>query len=221
MITGCRQENGGVSVEMLHIDCMAYMKGLDDNAFDLAIVDPPYGIGDNWKKDRFSDFYTHESTYKNDSIPDSEYFSELFRVSSNQIIWGANYYTDYLPPRQSWIVWDKDRDYEQSHMAEGELAWTSFNIPVRILKRTWNGFIRAEPRHGNHPHEKPTGLYQWILEKYSEQGQRILDTHLGSGSSAIAANYFGCDFVGCEIDKNYYDAACKRFDMETRQVALL
>jgi len=208
-------------IELLNVDCMEYMKGLDDNAFDLAIVDPPYGVGENWKKDRFSPFYTHNSSYKNNSIPGEEYFTELFRVSADQIIWGANYYTQFLPARNSWIVWDKNRDYVKTHMAEGELAWTSFNIPVRILKRTWNGFVRAEARHGVHPHEKPTGLYTWILNNYSAPGQKIIDTHLGSGSSAIAAHYQGYEFVGCEIDKDYYDAALARFDSETAQLALM
>jgi site-specific DNA-methyltransferase (adenine-specific) len=108
------------------------MVTIPDNFFDIAIVDPPYGIGENWKKDQFSKFYKHQSTYKNNSIPGRDYFNELFRISKNQIIWGGNYYTEHLCPRHSWITWNKFRDYEKQHMAEGELAWTSFNVPLRI-----------------------------------------------------------------------------------------
>lgn len=201
-------------IELLNIDNEAYMAGLADNAFEVAIVDPPYGIGENWKKDRYSKFYTHATTYKNKDVPGYDYFKELFRVSKNQIIWGANYYTKFIPPRQGWIVWDKKRKYEDSHMSEVELAWHSFNVPARIISLAWNGFIRCEPRSGNHPHEKPIGLYAWILKNYCTAGDKILDTHLGSGSSAIAAHKLGFDFVGCEIDKDYYDAAVKRYKKE-------
>ena len=200
---------------------MEYMATQQDNAFDLAIVDPPYGIGETWKKDRSSKFHNHNSSYKNNEIPNSKYFSELFRVSKNQIIWGGNYYTEFLPARNSWFVWDKNRDYLTQHLAEGELAWHSFSEPLRIFKATWNGFIRCEKRHGYHPHEKPVKLYEWLLTNYAKPGQRILDTHLGSGSSAIAAYYYEVEFVGCEIDKDYYDAAVKRFNDETRQKTLI
>lgn len=207
-------------IELFNMDCMDYMGGLPDNAFDLAIVDPPYGIGESWKKDRKSKFNAHVSTYKNDQIPSAEYFKSLFRISKDQIIWGANYYTEYLPARNSWIVWDKNRNWNHSHLSEGELAWTSFNIPLRIAKFTWNGFVRCEQRSGIHPHEKPIGLYAWILHNYAKPEQKIIDTHFGSGSSAIAAHYFGCDFVGCEIDPDYYQLAQERFNEQTRQVAM-
>lgn len=210
-----------MTVELLHIDCMEYMAGQPDNAFDLAIVDPPFGIGENWKKDKRSKFYKHSSTYKNDLIPDEDYFKELFRVSENQIIWGANYFTEHLPARNSWIVWDKKRCWEKQHMAEGELAWNSFNIPLRIVPLIWNGAVVCEPRYGAHPHEKPVLLYQWLLGKYAYPGFRILDTHLGSGSSAIAAHYFGVDFVGCEIDQVYFKSAISRYHEQTRQLDAL
>lgn len=168
-------------IELHNVDCIEFMKGLADNSYKLAIADPDYGIGENWKKDRYSKFYKHKSSYKNKSIPSYEYFDQLFRVSKNQIIWGGNYYTDYLPPRNSWIVWDKNRRYNDSHMAEGELAWNSFNIPLRIVRICWNGFLRNEPRHGIHPHEKPTALYRWLLHEYASPGDNILDTHIGGG----------------------------------------
>lgn len=206
--------------EVKNMDCMEAMNGFPDKFFDLAIVDPPYGIGENWKKDRHSKFYKHASSYKNNEIPNRSYFEELFRVSKNQIIWGANYYTDYLPARNSWIVWDKMKDFESVNMAEGELAWTSFNIPLRIIRRVWNGFQVSEPRYGEHPHEKPAGLYRWQLEKYAILGMKILDTHLGSGSSRLAAHDMGFEFWGYEIDKDYFEAQEKRFKQHIAQLTL-
>ncbi len=202
-------------------DCMEYMRTVPDKHFALAIVDPPYGIGANWRKDPHSQFYNHHSSYENDSIPSREYFEELMRISENQIIWGANYYTDYLPARQSWIVWNKLRDYPTQHLAEGELAWTSFNIPVRIATYMWNGACVCSPRSGIHPHEKPVDLYAWLLRNYAKPGDNIFDSHLGSGSSRIAAYKLGFDFVGCEIDKGYYEAQEKRFQEECKDTVIL
>lgn len=199
---------------------MELMKRFPDKYFDLAIVDPPYGIGENWKKDKSSKFYKHNSSYKNNEIPDKEYFTELFRVSKNQIIWGANYYTRFLPENNAWIVWDKNRDYDKQHMAEGELAWSSFRVPLRIAPFLWNGACVCEPRYGAHPHEKPTLLYKWLLSKYAKQGYRILDTHLGSGSIAIACHDFGFELTACELDKGYYALAIERIKKHTAQGSL-
>jgi len=207
-------------IELLNIDCNEYMSTLPDNSFDLAIVDPDYGIGQNWKKDRYSKFYTHNSTYKNKKIPSAEYFKQLFRVSKNQIIWGGNYYTEHLPARNSWIVWDKDRKFKESHMSECELAWNSFKIPMRIIKIRWNGFIRNEARHGIHPHEKPTSLYRWLLMEYATVGNKILDTHIGSASIALACHDLGFNLTGCEIDKHYSDEAIKRLDNHKKKITL-
>lgn len=193
---------------------MDYMRELPDKAFELAIVDPPYGIGPNWYKDPHSRFYKHHTTYMNDSIPGEDYFRELFRISKNQIIWGGNYYTEHLKPRHSWIVWDKQRDYPKQKLAEGELAWTSYQIPVRIARFLWNGACVCCKRSGIHPHEKPIQLYAWLLQNYAKPGDRIFDSHLGSGSSRIAAYKLGFDFVGCEIDKEYYNAQQRRFKEE-------
>lgn len=192
---------------------MTYMAGLPDKAFDLAIVDPPYGIGrdggesgKNWK------------VYKNkgwDYRPDQEYFSELFRVSENQVIWGGNYFTQFIPPSMGWIFWDKGQELT---MSDGELAYSSFE---KALRKITINRCKISSNGGNiHPTQKPVKLYNWILDKYAKQGDRILDTHLGSGSSAIAAHKRGFDFVGCEIDKDYYDAACKRFKEQTAQQSL-
>lgn len=160
-------------ISEIHLcDCVDYMRTMPDKFFDLAVVDPPYGIGKDWKKSRKSKFYHHQSTYNNSSTPGKEYFAELFRVSKNQIIWGANYYTEFLPARNSWIVWDKHINYPTQHLSEGELAWTSFNIPVRIVSLIWNGCCRCEKRAGFHPHEKPKSLYKWLYDNYFVGGVR-------------------------------------------------
>jgi len=190
-------------------DCMKLMATMPDKSIDLAIVDPPYGIGQNWKKDRRSRFYKHRPTYKNNTIPDKDYFNELFRVSVNQIIWGANYYSQFLPPTGAWLFWDKQRS-EKTFNAQGELAWTSFHISLKKISLRWNGFLVCEPRPGIHPHEKPVALYKWILSRFVEPGMKILDTHLGSGSIAVACQEKGCPLVASELDKYYFNAACKR-----------
>lgn len=207
--------------EVFNEDCMIGMQRYPDKYFDLAVVDPDYGIGQSWKKDRYSKFYTHTSTYKNKSIPQAEYFNELFRVSKHQIIWGGNYYTDFLPARNSWIVWDKNRSYEKSHMAEAELAWHSMNIPVRVANFTWNGFIRCQKRYGHHPHEKPVALYDWIYKNYLPEGGKVIDTHLGSGTNRIAASKaYNIDFTGFEIDSGYYESQNKVFNEFIAQTRL-
>lgn len=211
-LAGLGGKKNGMISNVFNMDCMEGMRDYPDGFFELAVVDPPYGIGENWTKDRFSKFYTHSSTYKNKTIPDREYFNELYRVSKNQIVWGANYYTEFLPSRQGWIVWDKKRSFEDSHMAEGELAWHSFNIPLRIVPFRWNGFLTCEKRHGAHPHEKPVSLYRWLLKHYAKPGDKILDTHMGSQSSRIACYKMGFDYWGYEIDKDYFESGCKHFE---------
>ena len=197
---------------------MEYMANCKDNEFDLAIVDPPYGIGRDGSVRTISKHggrKAHEFKGWDNAIPSKEYFDELFRVSKNQIIWGANYFTEHLPSSMGWIFWDKGQRICNS---DGELAFSSFNRALRVVE-----YNRVELLiEGTiHPTQKPIKLYKWILDKYAEKGQRILDTHLGSGSSAIAAHYFGCDFVGCEIDEDYYLQTLKRYDLNTRQLKLL
>jgi site-specific DNA-methyltransferase (adenine-specific) len=190
-------------------DCMKLMATMPNKSIDLAIVDPPYGIGETWRKDKASPFYKHVSKYKNNSIQNKEYFNELFRVSVNQIIWGGNYYTQFLPPTGAWLFWDKKRS-EKTFAAQGELAWTSLHISLKIIPLRWNGFCVCEPRSKIHPHEKPVALYEWILSRFAEPGMNVLDTHLGSGSIAIACQKAGCSLIASEIEKNYFNAACKR-----------
>jgi site-specific DNA-methyltransferase (adenine-specific) len=214
-------------IELLNEDCMVVMARYPDNYFDLACVDPPYGIGEGKSKESRNRFATNNHVDKDwDSSPPSmAYFLELNRVSKNQIIWGANHFIDNLPCKSSspcWIVWDKDNG--KCDFADCELAYTSFKTAVRKFKFQWSGMLQADMKNKEvriHPTQKPMRLYQWLLTNYAKPTDRILDTHLGSASSAIAAHYFGCDFVGMEIDKDYYDAACKRFDNETRQKTLI
>lgn len=203
------------------MDCMVAMREFPDKFFDLAIVDPPFGIGENWRKDSDSKFYNHRSSYKNDSTPGKEYFDELFRVSKDQIIWGCNYYWNFLPPSNNLIFWDKNRDVFTQFNSYGELAWTSIKkYPFNKIKITWNGCVRDEPRYGGHPHEKPVGIYRWLLMHYATAGSSILDTHLGSGSSRIAAHDMGFDFWGYELDTDYFKAQEKRFLQHTSQLTI-
>ena len=201
-------------IKLFHGDCMAAMKEMKDKSFDLAIVDPPYGIGrdggetgKNWK------FYEQKSW--DSAIPSKEYFFELFRVSQNQIIWGANYFTIHLPSSMGWIFWDKGQELT---MSDGELAYSSFQ---RALRRKVINRCKIQ-EHGGllHPTQKPVSLYKWLLKNYAKDGDKILDTHLGSGSIAIACYDMGFDLTGYEIDKDYYDAAVNRIENHKKQLTL-
>ena len=209
-----------MAIELLNIDCMEYMAGLEDNAFDLAVVDPPYGIG-NWIPQHGKQKGRNAEKLKvdwNEEGPQEKYFVQLARVSVNQIIWGANYYNCF-PKLGGAIVWDKNTGNPK--FSRCEIASHSFYKKVDYYFFDWNaGFHREKYGAQIHPCQKPVQLYEWLLSNFAEPGQRILDTHLGSGSSAIAAHYGGFDFVGCEIDEDYYKAACERFDQETRQEAM-
>ena len=214
-------------VELLNIDCMEYMNGLADNAFELAIVDPPYGIGENGSTNKSRGKLAVAKDYKafaggDVEPPNLQYFQELQRVSKNQIIWGANHFCSIFGGSSScWIVWDKMTG--ESDFADCELAYTSFKTAVRMFKFRWSGMLQGDMKNKEYrinPTQKPVKLYEWLLKNYAKEGDRILDTHLGSGSSAIAAHYGGFDFVGCELDEDYYNAACNRFDNETKQAAM-
>ena len=215
--------------ELHLIDCMEYMAGLPDKAFELAIVDPPYGIdaaelfGGEARKSGNGCAMKSAFVKKgwDTSTPEREYFDQLARVSKNQIVWGANYMTNHLPPSMGWIVWDKDNG--TTKFSDCELAYSSFNGALRKFKYTWNGMIQGNMANKEiriHPTQKPVALYEWLLTNYAKPGQRILDTHLGSGSSAIACNNLGYELVGCELDPDYYEAACKRIHQATAQERL-
>lgn len=202
----------------LHIDCMNYMATLPDNYFDLAVVDPPYGISysqlvgqkstkHGWKERQSSDW--------DNSVPNKEYFIQLNRISKNQIIWGGNYFD--LPPTRCFLIWDKVQRIDQ---ADCEFAWTSFEKSARVFqyaRGNESGFapkLKGTERAGIniHPTQKPIALYQWIYKNYLPEGGKVIDTHLGSGSNRIAADKAGnIDFVGCELDKEYFDAQEKRW----------
>lgn len=206
-----------MAIELLNIDCMEYMRTLPDKAFDLAIVDPPYGIETRGNaQDRFSGGMQLKTV--NDAKPDDAYFNELFRVSSNQIIWGYNWLSDMLPMCREFIFWYKEQPVVT--FADGELAWSSFQRTAKCFHYPFHNANAENKGSKIHPTQKPVKLYEWLLQNYAKQGDRILDTHLGSGSSAIAAHYGGFDFVGCELDTDYYNSAKARFERETAQLAM-
>jgi len=199
------------SVTIYQGDCMEYMAGLKDKAFDLAIVDPPYGIDIN-SSGRLG-HYGGKGKKWDMGVPDQSYFDEVERASSNRIIWGANYFK--MPPTRCFLIWDKGQP-EGVSFASHEYAWTSFDQSAKCYyQRPQNADAERI-----HPTQKPVKLYDWLLRNYAKPENRILDTHLGSGSSAISAYYFGCEFVGIELDPDYFEAACKRLDLATRQAAM-
>jgi len=201
-----------MSIELLNIDCMEYMATLPDKAFDLAIVDPPYGIDVTKMNMGGRKTVKKDLTKSWDSgVPDDAYFLELFRISKAQVIWGGNYFA--LPCSRYFAIWDKGETMYGRDFAECEYAWVSCG-GTRIFKLSPNQLERF------HPTQKPVKLYEWLLTNYAKPEFKILDTHLGSGSSAIAAHYGGFDFVGCELDTDYYNAAKKRFEQATAQLAM-
>ncbi len=216
-------------IKLINDDCMNVMKDYEDDHFDLAIVDPPYGIEldyFNRPNSKYKGSAAHNKKYHlpntlNNIKPSKEYFEELFRVTKNQIIWGGNYFVNYLKPKSCYVVWDKNKTW--GNYADCEMAWTSFNKPARIFKFTWNGMLQEDMKNKEeriHPTQKPVALYKWLLHNYAKKGQKILDTHLGSGSIGIACHYFGVDLVGVEIDKEYYKKSKERINLLTRQQTL-
>lgn len=243
----------------LNVDCMEYMRTLPDKAFDLAVVDPPYGDGNGGSAKRFGGMFgavygentrahvadAHErdgapqynrfggifDKYKSsqngrdmggkvrkkivawDVAPKEEYFQELFRISRDQIIWGGNYFS--LPPTRCFLILRKTNIPENFSMAMCEYAWTSFNGNAKVFD-----FNMARQPGRFHPTQKPVELYEWILTSFAKEGDKILDTYLGSGSSRIAAYNLGFDFVGCEIDREYYEKQEERFAAHTAQVRM-
>ncbi len=193
--------------EVHNIDCMEFMQSIPDQYFDLAVVDPPYGIQrSNLGTRKRKGWKSYAPKDWDDAPPDKRYFEELFRVSQNQVIFGGNYFTLYLPPSMGWIVWNKG---QKLTMSDGELAYTSFNKALRII--TLNRVTIGKYGGHIHPTQKPVDLYHWIFSKYGKPEAKILDTHLGSGSSRIAAYLLGLNFWGCEKDKEYFELQETRF----------
>ena len=213
-------------INLYNEDCLQAMKAMQDKQFDLAIVDPPYGIGldgeisirkpdrpSTWNKE---DKYTRKDWDK--ETPSAEYWTELFRISKNQIVWGGNYFP-YLWENgcKGFVFWYKHQPIE--NWASGELAWTSFDKPAKCFDYMCYGGVNQD-KNRFHPTQKPVDLYKWILDKYANKGDKIIDTHLGSGSIAVACWDMGYDLTGYEISKTYYDKACKLFEQHSKQMQL-
>lgn len=211
-------------------DNMELMARYPDKYFELAIVDPPYGIDHANKAgktsgQKYGNAAAKKRTYTakdwDKKTPEQMYWDELFRVSKNQIVWGGNYFSEYLNSKSSWIVWDKENG--DNNFSDCELAWTSFGGKLNLFKNCWNGMIQHDMKNKQeriHPTEKPYRLYKYCLEKYAKQGDKILDTHLGSGSIAIACHDYGFELTACELDKEYYDKAIERIKNHTAQQSL-
>jgi site-specific DNA-methyltransferase (adenine-specific) len=201
-------------IEITNEDNMELMARYPDNYFDLAIVDPPYGIGmdgnNNWSGSK------HEVKDWDNDTPSKEYFNELMRISKNQIVWGANHFISRMPyDSKCWLIWDKKND--GFSFADGEMAWTSFDTAVRFFR-----YHRGQQTDKRiHPTQKPVKLYEWLFINSAKEGDKILDTHLGSGSIAIACHNLGFELTACELDKEYYDNAIKRIKNHTAQLRIM
>lgn len=206
--------------EVYNMDCLEYMRSIPDKYFDLCIADPPYGIGEDGAKNHSRSKLAKAIKYIpkkwDKSVLSKEYYEEILRVSKKVIIWGANHFISQIPYDSScWLVWDKENG--GNDFADCELAWTNFNSAVRIFKFRWAGMLQGNMKHKEyriHPTQKPIALYSWILDNYANNGDKIFDSFLGSGSSRIAAYKKGFDFYACELDKEYFDAQEKRFKKE-------
>ena len=217
--------------ELYNMDCMEGMKEFPDKYFELAIVDPPYGIGETGERSTrphktkkcpnpLGAIKQYTVKEWDNEPPSKEYFTELIRVSQNQIIWGANHFIENIQNANSscWIFWDKKNG--NTDFADGELAWASFKTAVRKFEWLWNGFQKQQPEHRIHPTQKPVALYKWLLTNYAKPGDKILDTHVGSASSLIACHDYGFEYIGFEIDPDYYKAAKERLEAVKNQVSM-
>jgi site-specific DNA-methyltransferase (adenine-specific) len=204
-------------------DCMDLLRRTPDNFYDLAICDPPYGIGaggKNFKSGTSKNTKIYRDVDWDSSIPNKDYFDELKRVSKHQIVWGGNYFFEYLGNTRCYFFWDKNQPME--NYADGELAWTSFDKVAKKIKKDWFGSHAKESNQTEriHPTQKPIYVYEWILKYYAKQGDKILDTHLGSGSIAIACHDYGFELTCCELDVEYYNKAVERIKNHISQIKL-
>jgi site-specific DNA-methyltransferase (adenine-specific) len=201
-------------------DCLEVMKGFADKSFDLVLTDPPYGIGEAAGKNKSRGLLAISKDYGNEAwdnqIPSREYFDEMRRVSKNQIIFGGNYFVEYLENSPCWIVWDKDNG--ATNFADCELAWTSFKTAVRRFKFRWQGMLQENMgKHKEirqHPTQKPVELFKWLIEKYTTEGDTILDPFMGSGTTLVAAKYLGRNATGIEISEKYCEIARSRLSQD-------
>lgn len=214
--------------QIINADCMDIMKDIPDKYFELAIVDPPYGLDmdlnayNNGVNCRANGFKKHKKGDWDSVIPDEKYFTELFRVSQNQIITGANYFTKYLPPTMAWVFWYKMQS--NFSFSDGEFIFTSFQTKAKIFEYARGNESGFSPK-GNtgsniHPTQKPVALYKWLLKNYAKQGDKILDTHAGSCSSVVACIDYGFEYLAIEKDKDYYKASLKRIDKELQKIKM-
>lgn len=214
-----------------NMDCMDGMKEFPDGYFDLAVVDPPYGgvaQGGYMSNKMSGGVAVNRNDYVLDlwkqDAPPQAYFDELFRVSKNQIIWGANYFIEQIKKNsQCWIVWDKDKP-EGVSFADVELAWTSFDRGAKIFRFAWNGMIQGDMKNKEqkiHPTQKPKALYKWVLNNFAQAGDKILDTHVGSASSLCACNELGFNYVGFELSSKYYEMSKARLEQAKMQINLM
>jgi site-specific DNA-methyltransferase (adenine-specific) len=200
-------------------DAMELMSRYPNKHFNLGIIDPPYGIGEDGSKNhtrgKLAKSFDYVGYVGGDMMPpDKEYFKELFRVCENVIIWGANHFIENLPTQNSscWLVWDKLNG--ETDFADCELAWASFKTTVRAFRFRWQGMLQGDMKNKEsriHPNQKPVALYDWVLKTYAKKTDKILDTHHGSGSLAISSHKYGCELVACDKDKHYYDQSFDRF----------
>jgi site-specific DNA-methyltransferase (adenine-specific) len=209
-------------LELNHVynmDCMEGMAQFPDGYFDLAIDDPPYG-SNILRKNRFQRFRTNDSGYRNKSIPKPEYFKEVNRVAKASIIWGCQYMIEYLNPDGSFIVWDKKIDPDLHNMSAVDIAWYSKRERIRKFTGHWCGAVKFESEPTIHIHQKPVGLYKWLLKHYARPGFKILDNYAGSFSSVIACMDMGFDYVAFEIDSVHYKRGCKRMEQHKAKLKL-
>ncbi len=210
------------NIKLYYGDCMDLMRETPDKYYDLCIVDPPYGIGVDGQKESIStNRFHHDFKGWDTAIPDKEYFIELFRVSENQIIWGGNYMVENLKNSRCWLIWDKIQEFSG---ADFEMAWTSFNKSAKAFRMSR---VEAYTNQDKiHPTQKPVKLYEWLLKNYAKEGDKILDTHFGSGSIALAVDKanrldkMNLHLTACEIDKEYIDKAIKRISESIKQGTL-
>jgi len=210
------------NITLYNDDCMNVIKTFKDKQFDLAIVDPPYGIGIDGQKQSINNKNpkanrkAHDFKGWDNAIPPPEYFAELWRVSKNQIIWGANYFVEHInKPSKGWIVWYKGQD--GLTMSDAELSFSSFNVPTRVVRINRVELLKDGTIH---PTQKPVKLYKWLLQNYAKEGDKILDTHFGSLSIGIACHDLGFELTAIELDKDYYEAGKKRLINHQRQLNL-
>jgi len=206
--------------DVFNEDCMIGMARYPDGFFDLGIVDPPYG-GRMMKKNKYQRHGTTDSTYRNEAIPGPKYFSELYRVSKNSIIWGCQYMMPFLNPDGSFIIWDKGADPDLHNMSAVDVAWYSKRQRIRKFVGAWCGAVKCEVEPTIHIHQKPVKLYKWQLKHYALPGFKILDTHMGSQSLRIAAFIMGFDYYGWEIDEKHFNDGNARFKEQTAQLSIL